>query len=191
MVAEAASIELMRATERAAVNADPLYAEMFVGGPYRFTLETTTVLKGFRRRALIVHGFGPDSYPRNIPEFRFRQFEALWWTGDEGYSALQQTSLLDPEDSGSIACANTLTFTVGDDYLVFRDRDGNLLSPGYHVTDRLGWPRQRPVVEQLHGVDDPWLAEVRRAIAEQRARPATLWDALFNAVFGTRQHGPE
>jgi len=187
MVAEAATIELMRVVSRTSVKSDLGYAEYYVGGPYSFRLETIEVLKGFRRDAFDVYGFASDTHPRYMPEYRFRGREPLWWSGTQGYVGLQETVMLDPADSGSMACASPLIFDVGAEYLVFRNSRGELLSPAYRRTERPANPPQRPVIEEIHGSSDPWMTHVRQAIADQGVRPATVWDAIFALIFGDRR----
>lgn len=187
MVADAASIEIMRVTSRSPVSADPLYSDIYVGGPYSFRFESVRVLKGFGRGSFDLPGLGEDTRFRYLPDLEFSSHVPLWWAGERGYAELQETVLLDPANLDNMGCSGPLIFEVGANYLVFRGRDGNLLSPAFRAVGRPARPPQRPVIERLHGSDDPWLREVERAITSQGAGPAGFWDVVFGLVFGDRR----
>lgn len=192
MVRDAASIEIMRVSGRRAVpKPDPLYLRYYEP-PYFYQLESVATLYGEPLGSLEVAGFedgwlervlGPSPLARRLT----RSEESLWWTTPEGYAELQSSAVLDPGSQSSIACESPLAFTVGVELLVFRTRRGELLEPGLTGTFRYRGS-QRPAMERLHGEDDPWLLEVRQAIASAppRTSPSPSWfDWLFAAVYGS------
>lgn len=189
MVAEAESIELMRVVSRTLAPADEnnIYAEYYGEGAYYFRLESIELLNGRRRTRTLVltgladdwlrlqeerHGFSSPVRPPNPP---------LWWLRPRGFEQLQDTRMPNPADSGSVACAVPLTLEVGVTYLVFRERSGELLHPGFVSQGRP--VRQLPVIERVHGGDDAWLREVQSAIALNPKR-ASPWDYVFELLFG-------
>lgn len=185
MVADAATIELMRVTSRVAVSADPVFGEIYATPIYRFEFESVEVLKGRSRGTLLLHGPGADARYRYAPDLRIERRDPLWWSGADGLEALYWSALLDPSTTDSIACRRPFTFDVGAIYLVFRSADGELLSPGFRHPSRPSvFPGQRPVIEIVLDDNDPWLRAVRATITQRHEGPDTFWDELFRLIFG-------
>jgi hypothetical protein len=189
MVENSRGVELMRVVSRAAVPLDrthPTYRHF--GRVYVYRFETVSVLNGRSRGPLELYGLDED-WLEQLGLSAFRRMRAsLWWLTEEGYGALQETTIPDPADPGAVLCGVPATFTVGAEYLVFRDVAGALLAPG--LRGRAGWRSggpQRPVVERITDADDPWLREVRAAIAQNPKPGATFWEMVFELIFGRRQ----
>lgn len=108
-----------------------------------------------------------------------------------GYAWLQETVLLDPADSNTIACVSALPFDLNATYLVFRDDEGALLAPGYRMSGRPARPPQRPVIEVIGGPSGQWLLAVREALAERGEGPATIWTPIFELVLAPRPQRAE
>lgn len=191
MVARASTIELMRVTARTEVSADPVYAEIYATPIYQFRFESVEVLKGRSRGDLLLPGIGADARHRYAPDLPIPRRDPLWWSGDEGFEALIQSTLIDPTTTGSVACLWPFDFDVGATYLVFRDADGQLMSPGFRYPARPSWPstfvHQFPVVEVVPDDADIWLREVRSVIVERGYGPDTFWTVLFQVIFGNRR----
>lgn len=190
MLDDAPTVELMRVVSREVVRAHPVYADIYSTPVYRFRFESVGVLKGRSRGVLELHGIGTDARFTGLPEVTIRQRSSLWWMGTSGYAGLQESVILDPEDTGSVACLVPLAFAVGSNYLVFRDENGALLHPGFLFPRRASWPSrpapQRPVIEIVASDSDPWLLEVRSAILRRGEGPDSFWDGLFRIIFGNQ-----
>lgn len=188
MLDDAPTVELMRVVSRDVVHAHPVYAQIYSTPLYRFRFETVEVLKGRSRGVLELHGIGTDARFAGLPEVTIRERSSLWWMGTSGYAGLQESVILDPEDTGSVACRDPFAFAVGSSYLVFRDENGALLHPGFGFPPRASWPSrpapQRPAIEIVASSSDPWLHEVRSAISRRGEGPDTFWTRLFRIIFG-------
>ena len=166
LVRDAASIRIMRVVSRLQVPADPVYLD-WLGPLYEYRLETVETLSGRVSGVLSFTAPDDDWIVARIPGFRRLNHEPLHWLTPQGYEALQDTSIYLANDFHSTTCAGAVTFEIGAEYLVFTGVDGHLLQPG--LRGRAGWQtrpvrRQRPVLEQVHGAGDPWLAAVRTAV---------------------------
>lgn len=186
LVDDARGVEIMRVVSRAEVPAsdtDPIYVEYY-GPVYVYRFETMEVVNGRGGRPLELHGLDPHWLQRRLPGTRSYRWTPLGWLTERGYAAMQETRIPDPVDSGSIVCASPMTFEVGAQYLVFRDVSGALIPHGFARRSRSIFVAQRPVIERVSGQGDPWLEEVRRAAASNRKPARTLWETVFEIVFG-------
>ncbi|HRE45236.1 MAG TPA: hypothetical protein PKY87_14865 [Terricaulis sp.] len=188
LVAEAASVERMRVISRRAVDTNEVISEYY-GQVYAYRFERLAVTHGRRGRPLELHGLDENWLQAKIPRAWRYERSPLDWMRLDVYTALQETRIPDPSDSGSLACATPMTFVVGAEYLVFRDRSGALLAPGFAgVQERRQWRRERPVIERLHGANDPWRIAVEAAAAEY-AETISPWRAVFALAYGLPRSG--
>lgn len=178
LVAEAHSVELMRAASRRLLSdVDPLILETY-GPLYEFTFEVVEVVHGRRGHPFNIVAFDRDE--QRGREFPLGQSPPSVWFSTRGYERLQESFEPDPAASRNFACGAGLIIARGELYLVFRDSSGALLTPGLVRSTRPALPARRPVFERIAG-DDLWLSEVRRAseAAPQRSALRNLFDLLF------------
>jgi hypothetical protein len=188
LVEDARGVELMRVVSRQAVprdQMDPIFLEYYAQ-VYLYRFETVVVLNGRGRGVLELYGLDEHWAQQLDPPLPVRHHEPLWWLTERGYDELNHTAIPDPSDSSSIACVGPITFVVGQEYLVFRNDAGGLLRP--RVPFNSQWRLQRPVIEPIHEPGDPWLREVRAAIAQNPKRGAIFWDLVFDLIFGGPRH---
>lgn len=185
MLDDAPTVELMRVVSRDVVSAHPVYADLYSTPVYRFRFASVEVLKGRSRGALELHGIGTDAHFAGLPDIIMPQRSSFWWMGSSGYGWLQNSVILDPEDTRSVACRDPFAFALGSSYLVFRGDDGQLLAPGFRPLSRP--TGQRPAIEIVSSSNDPWVQEVRSAISRRGEGPETFWTVLFRIIFGDQQ----
>lgn len=185
LVEDARGVEIMRIVSRAPMPTDELILDNY-GQVYAYRFETVAVLNGRSRGSLEVPGFDQHWLQQQIPGAPIRTHESLGWLTETGYAALHETAIPDPLDSGSVACVAPITFVVGQEYLVFTDESGALFRP--RPAWNTQWRLERPVIEPLTGATDPWLAHVRAEVAQHPKPGATLWEMVFELIFGDRHH---